>query len=121
MAWLPVANKRFEASLLTPGLGLPNIEQAAARVCVICMGRDDTCTCAAQPAPPNPRHHPPACLRPPTRLAGSVRRALWPQISRQGTRFMASMWVAVHSSLDVMLENERRVGRGWIGVEGPNE
>jgi hypothetical protein len=30
-----------------------------------------------------------------------------PQITRRGDRFMSSMWVAVHSSLDVMVENER--------------
>ncbi|KAI8468738.1 MAG: phosphatidylserine decarboxylase-domain-containing protein [Monoraphidium minutum] len=31
------------------------------------------------------------------------------KISRQGARFMSSLWVAVHSTLDVMVENERLV------------
>jgi hypothetical protein len=31
------------------------------------------------------------------------------KISRQGTRFMASMWVSTHSNLDVLTENERLI------------
>lgn len=31
------------------------------------------------------------------------------KVSRQGTRFLASMWVAVHSSMNVMTENERLI------------
>jgi phosphatidylserine decarboxylase len=55
------------------------------------------------------RLSPADCHRLHAPVAGRVAR-----VARHGSRYMASIWVAVHSALDVMLENERWV-MGWWG------
>ena len=59
---------------------------------------------AGSPPLPPRRLTPADCHRLHAPVAGTVAK-----VARLGRRYMTSEWAAVHSSLDVMLENERWV------------
>ena len=73
----------------------------------LCLGRGpnlNSLTPPPLPCPPPCSLSPADCHRLHAPVAGRVA-----SVARRGDKFMASLWVAVHSSLDVMVENERLV------------